>query len=44
MRDEIASNVELSLDVLREQYAHLGGTAKARVLFGAARLPAWWMT
>lgn len=40
MRDEIASNVELSLDVLREQYAHLGSTAKARALFGAERLPA----
>jgi type I restriction enzyme R subunit len=42
MRDWVAGNVDLTMDDLREasDFASRGGTARARVLFGAERLPA----
>ena len=42
MRDWVASNVEVTLDDLREMsdFTSRGGSARARELFGAYRLPA----
>jgi type I restriction enzyme R subunit len=42
MKDWVASNVELTMDDLREasDFSSRGGTARARALFGAERLPA----
>jgi type I restriction enzyme R subunit len=42
MKDWVAGNVDLTMDDLREasDFSSRGGTAKARALFGAERLPA----
>ena len=42
MKDWVASNVELTLNDVREasDFSSRGGTARARALFGAERLPA----
>lgn len=41
MRDYVASNVEVGLEDVRDasDFRHLGGTARARLLFGGDRLP-----